>query len=283
MISLFHLKDIRYSKSGEQTDHRKEDTESFINVMPMSMTIAMDKLDKIGDEKVIEEMTQRGIAAESAKAVIDILQIDNLTNLEKVFDSKSQEGLKGIEELKTFHSYIDQAPTHNRLQFDISLARGLNYYTGCIFEVAANDVQIGSIGGGGRYDDLTGVFGMKGVSGVGISFGFARIYDVMEELDLFPDSITKNIELLLVAFDEASHIHSFELLSRLRKENIATDLYPSPTKLKKQMKYADDIQAPFVILIGSNEMNSGNYSVKDMSTGQQETMSIEQVIAKFKG
>lgn len=246
----------------------------------MEMTIAMDKLDKIGEEKVIEEMVGREIAEEKAKAVIEILSIHELNELEKVF-SESETGLKGIEELRTFHSYIDLAPTHNRLQFDISLARGLNYYTGCIFEVAANDVQIGSIGGGGRYDDLTGVFGLKGVSGVGISFGFARIYDVMEELSLFPESITKQIDVLLIAFDREAHTHSFKILSQLREAGIASDLYPSPVKLKKQMKYANDIKAPYTLMIGSDEMTSASYTLKDMSTGNQEKLDIQSLISKF--
>jgi len=247
----------------------------------MDMTIAMDKLDKIGEAKVIEEMIGRGIAEAAATSVIKVLEIDNLEDLTKVFDGKSETGMKGIEELKTFHNYIDRSNLTNQLKFDISLARGLNYYTGCIFEVAANDVSIGSIGGGGRYDDLTAVFGLKGVSGVGISFGFARIYDVMEELNLFPPSVTKNIDLLFVAFDEATHTHAFELLSKVRNEGIAADLYPAPVKLKKQMKYADDISAPYVVLVGSEEQSTGNYTIKNMSTGEQAKASIDELVAKF--
>jgi len=248
----------------------------------MDMTIAMDKLDKIGEERVIEEMASKGISQDQATSVMKVLQLDTLDALEKVFLSKSEAGLKGIEELRNFHNYIDRAPTTNNLQFDISLARGLNYYTGCIFEVVSNDVQIGSIGGGGRYDDLTGVFGLKGVSGVGISFGFARIYDVMEELKLFPESIAKSIEMLIVSFDEDSHTHGFEVLSKLRQAAIAADLYPTPTKMKKQMKYADDIQAPYVLLIGSEEVSSGLYALKDMSTGEQQKLSLEDLLTKFK-
>lgn len=247
----------------------------------MDMTITMDKLDKIGAEKVVTEMATRGIEETIAKKVIEILSIDSLDELEQVFTGKSETGLKGIEELRTFHSYIDPSPTHNVLKFDLSLARGLSYYTGCIFEVASDDVAIGSIGGGGRYDDLTSNFGLKGVSGVGISFGFARIYDVMEELKLFPESVTKQIDLLLVAFDEDSHLHGFELLSKLRRAGIAADLYPTPSKLKKQMKYADDIGAPNVILIGSEEMNSGTYSLKDMTSGEQSSLTLDQLITKF--
>ena len=246
----------------------------------MEMTIALDKLDKIGPEKVVIEMTNRGIEESQAQAVLKILEVKGLDELEVVF-SQSETGLKGIAELRQFHEYIDKAPTRNTLKFDISLARGLNYYTGCIFEVEANDVAIGSIGGGGRYDNLTEVFGLKGVSGVGISFGFARIYDVMEELNLFPDDVTQTIDALLIAFDEASHIYAFEVLSTLRNKGIHADLYPTPAKLKKQMKYANDTKAPFAILIGSEEKETGQLSVKNMTTGEQEKLTIDQVINKF--
>ena len=246
----------------------------------MEMTIALDKLDKIGPEKVVIEMTNRGIEESQAQAVLKILEIKGLDELEVVF-SQSETGLKGIAELRQFHRYIDKAPTSNTLKFDISLARGLNYYTGCIFEVEANDVAIGSIGGGGRYDNLTEVFGLKGVSGVGISFGFARIYDVMEELNLFPEDVTQTIDALLIAFDEESHIYAFELLSTLREKGIHADLYPTPAKLKKQMKYANDTKAPFAILIGSEEKETGQLSVKNMTTGEQEKLTVEQIIKKF--
>ena len=246
----------------------------------MDMTIAMDKLDKIGQEKVIVEMVGRGIPEQAAKDVMELLEVDTLSGLESAF-ANSPTGLKGLEELREFHSFIDLAPTHNTLKFDVSLARGLNYYTGCIFEVEANDVKIGSIGGGGRYDDLTGVFGMPGVSGVGISFGFARIYDVMEELDLFPASVSKQIEVLIVTFDEESHKHGFELLSKMRVAGIACDLYPAPVKLKKQMKYANDINVPYTMMIGSDEMNSEVYTLKNMMEGSQEKLSLDNIIAKL--
>ncbi len=242
----------------------------------MDMTISLDKLDKIGEEKVITEMVGRGIAEEQAKAVIKLLEIKGLDELETAF-ANSPTGLKGIEELREFHNYIDKAPTQNKLEFDISLARGLNYYTGCIFEVVTDAVQIGSIGGGGRYDDLTGVFGLKGVSGVGISFGFARIYDVMEELDLFPPEVTQSLDVLLVAFDEESHKYAFEVLSQLRSAGVKADLYPTPTKLKKQMKYANDIQVPRVVLLGSEEISSGILTVKDMTKGEQAKVAVAEL------
>jgi len=246
----------------------------------MDMTIAMDKLDKIGKDKVVEEMVNRGIEEKTAHEVIAILKMESLQELDTVFKD-CPVGLKGLEELRTFHKYLDKAPTSNTLKFDISLARGLSYYTGCIFEVEADEVQIGSIGGGGRYDDLTSVFGLKGVSGVGISFGFARIYDVMEELNLFPEDITKNIDLLIVAFDEKTHIKAFEILAKLRSEGISADLYPVPAKLKKQMKYANDIKTPFVMLIGDEELETNQYALKDMTSGEQSKISLEELIQKF--
>jgi len=246
----------------------------------MSMTIAIDKLDKIGSEKVIEEMVQKQIPEDKAKQIIKLLNTDNLTDLEVAFEN-SETGLKGIAELRQFHSYSDLSPLHNKLSFDISLARGLNYYTGCIFEVVSDEVQIGSIGGGGRYDDLTGVFGMPGVSGVGISFGFARIYDVMETLELFPEDVTKQIDLLLIGMDDASHLHAFDLLSQLRSKGINCDLYPSPTKLKKQMKYANDKSVPYTLLVGSEEVASGSYTLKDMSEGSQQKLSLDDIISKL--
>ena len=186
-----------------------------------------------------------------------------------------------MEELKQFHRYLDSVTIANEVKFDITLARGLSYYTGCIFEVVSNKVSIGSIGGGGRYDDLTSSFGLKGVSGVGISFGAARIYDVMEELDLFPASVSKQIDVLIVTFDEKSHKHGFELLSKMRVAGIACDLYPAPVKLKKQMKYANDINVPYTMMIGSDEMNSEVYTLKNMMEGSQEKLSLDNIIAKL--
>ena len=246
----------------------------------MAMTIAIDKLDKIGSAKVIEEMIQKQIPEDKAKEIIKLLDIDNLADLEVAFKN-SETGLKGIEELRQFHNYSDLSPLHNKLSFDISLARGLNYYTGCIFEVVSDEVQIGSIGGGGRYDDLTGVFGMPGVSGVGISFGFARMYDVMEALNLFPEEVTKQIDLLLIGMDEASHLHAFDLLSQLRNKGINCDLYPSPAKLKKQMKYANDKSVPYTLLVGSEEVAAGSYTLKDMSEGSQQKLSLDDIISKL--
>ena len=246
----------------------------------IDMTVAIDKIDKIGPEAVQEEMVKRGISQDQAREVIAMLDINDLDALKSKF-SNSETGLKGIEELQTVYNYLSKTKTHNPIQFDISLARGLSYYTGCIFEAECKDVKIGSIGGGGRYDDLTGSFGLKDVSGVGISFGAARIYDVMEELDLFPESVNQMLQVLILSFDEESHQFAFELLSQLRDKDISADLYPEAAKMKKQMKYADKIKVPYVLLIGSNEMESGKFSLKNMQTGEQEDLSVEELIHRF--
>ena len=246
----------------------------------MAVTIAIDKLDKIGEEGVLAELEKNEITADKGKLIIDALSITSLDALEAFF-TNSEEGKKGIEELRTFHTYLDQSDVKNKLEFDISLARGLNYYTGCIFEVVSNQVQMGSIGGGGRYDDLTGVFGLKGVSGVGISFGAARIYDIMEELDLFPSSVTDSIEVLLIALDEVSHIQCFNWVMALREKGIASDLYPSPVKLKKQMKYANDIGVPYTIVIGSQELESGQFKLKNMDSGEGKDMNFAELLNFF--
>lgn len=242
----------------------------------MEMTIVIDKLDKIGEEKVISEMERKGITVEQASIVMKLIKCQSLDELEKEF-SNSEVGLLGIKELRTFHQYLDQTETTNKITFDPSLARGLSYYTGCIFEVKALEAEIGSIGGGGRYDDLTSVFGMKDLSGVGISFGAARMYDVMVELNLFPEEITKTTQVLFVSFDEESHVLSFKLASDLRKNGISVDVYPDTVKMKKQMSYANSKQIPFVIVVGEEERKSGTYMLKNMNTGDQSKLTIEQI------
>jgi len=243
----------------------------------IDMTVAIDKVDKIGKEGVVKEMISKGIDDSVAQKVLTFFEVDNLTELETLF-ANSPTGLKGVEELREFHKYLDLTEVHNTLKFDISLARGLSYYTGFIVEVQADDVQIGSIGGGGRYDDLTSSFGLKGVSGVGISFGAARIYDVMEELSLFPESIDQTLKVLLLAFDDNAHKYAFNLCSKLRAKNISADLYPEPTKFKKQMKYANQIGVPFTVAIGSDEMSTETFSLKNMNTGDQVKCQFDELV-----
>ncbi len=252
----------------------------------VEMTVAIDKIDKIGMDGVREEMNRRGIPAAAIDRIEAILQVKTLDELEAHF-AKSETGRQGIAELRAFHRYFDTYEPRNRVAFDVTLARGLDYYTGCIFEVelrreAYPKIRMGSIGGGGRYDNLTGVFGLEGVSGVGISFGAERIYDVMEKLDLFPAEDSTGLRVIFVTFDDASHLYAFRCLNHLRAAGINAELYPEPAKLKKQMKYVDNRRAAFAIIIGSEEMSSGKLALKNMRTGEQEKLPLDAIIEKLK-
>ncbi|MEP0480001.1 MAG: histidine--tRNA ligase, partial [Nonlabens sp.] len=253
----------------------------------IDFTVALDKLDKIGKEKVQEEMLSKGIEQKA----IDLLDpVFSLTGnyAEKIASMKellkdSQIGLKGIEELEFINSSITQMPLKSAvLDLDITLARGLNYYTGCIFEVAAPEgVAMGSIGGGGRYDDLTGIFGLKDVSGVGISFGLDRIYLVIEQLNLFPDSVRAGVEVLFINFGASEAQYCAGWLSRFRESGIKTELYPDNAKMKKQMSYADRNAIPYVILAGENEINDGKLNLKNMASGEQLQLTPEEIISRL--
>ena len=247
----------------------------------MDMTIAIDKLDKIGMEGVEKEMQGRGIPEAAIEKVKTILKAKNLEELKLQF-TDSQIGLKGVEELESVFDYLGIGESTNEIVFDITLARGLSYYTGCIFEVQAKGVQMGSIGGGGRYDDLTGVFGMPGTSGVGVSFGAERIFDVMEELKLFPEDSATRLKAVFLAFDEASHRYAFRCLRQVRAAGINAEIYPEPTKMAKQFKYVDKRNAPFAVVIGSNEMASGQLAFKNMRTGEQEGLRLEEIIERLR-
>jgi histidyl-tRNA synthetase len=244
------------------------------------MTIAIDKLDKIGKEGVIGEMTGRGISEEQAISILDLLDIKELKVLKEKL-SKSETGLEGVEELEAVYAFLDGLELKNDLIFDPSLARGLNYYTGCIFEVKAKEGNLGSVGGGGRYAELTEVFGMSGMSGVGVSFGAERVYDLMVEQNLFPDDLNAVIDILFVAFDEKTHKHAFKLVTHLRQSGLKADVYPEPAKMKKQMKYADSIGVPYVAVIGEEEMEMAMVTLKDMKEGSQEKLSIEKIMARL--
>ncbi len=248
----------------------------------MDMTVAIDKLDKIGSQGVRAEMQQRGIAKEAIDRVEQILAVSDPEML-RTHLCHSLEGMKGLDEVAELYRYFDPATAHNEVRFDLTLARGLTYYTGCIFEVQAKGVQIGSIGGGGRYDNLTGTFGLEGVSGVGISFGADRIYEVMKELELFPEKAADSLQLLLVATDEQAHYHAFRLLRQVRAAGICADLYPQAAKLKKQIQYANNRQVPYVAIIGSDEMAAGEVSFKDMASGEQVRLKPEAMIAQLAG
>ncbi|TWR24218.1 histidine--tRNA ligase [Mucilaginibacter achroorhodeus] len=252
----------------------------------IDLTVAIDKLDKIGLEGVIKELLERGFTEADIEKIKPIILLQG-TNEEKLVSLRqalgnSEIGLLGCAEIEKVFEYIAACkPLGAILELDITLARGLNYYTGAIFEVKANGVAIGSIGGGGRYDDLTGMFGLKGLTGAGISFGADRIYDVLEELNLFPASTDQSTQVLICCFDAEAEAFALPLLQQLRANNVNAELYPAGTKIKKQMDYANNKQIPFVILIGTEEMQSGQLSIKNMQSGEQEKLTAEQVIAKF--
>ncbi|MVZ67660.1 histidine--tRNA ligase [Sphingobacterium sp. DK4209] len=252
----------------------------------VDMTVAIDKLDKIGLEGVNKELLERGFTEADLGVLKPIIELsgsnqEKLNSLKSVL-SNSAIGLKGIEEIETVFDYLEKlgqtAVLAKELEVDITLARGLNYYTGCIFEVKTNEVQMGSIGGGGRYDDLTGMFGLKDLTGVGVSFGADRIFDVLEELNLFPPSNADRTKVLIINFDKALESSTLPILYKLREAGIAAELYPSSVKLKKQMSYADSKQIPFVLLVGEEEVETGQLSLKNMDSGDQQKVSIENLL-----
>lgn len=246
------------------------------------ITVAIDKLDKIGLEKVNEELASRGIS-ETAIAKLQPVILLSGSNREKLNVLKdvlknSGTGMKGIEEIETILNKTDLLPVASKLELDLTLARGLNYYTGAIFEVKALDVEIGSITGGGRYDNLTGVFGLPDVSGVGISFGADRIFDVLNQLNLYPENSGRQTQVLFVNFGEKEENYLLPVLSGLRKSGIPAEIYPEAAKLKKQFAYADDNHIPFVAIAGENEIGEGKITLKNMATGEQRLISFEEVL-----
>ncbi|MFD0751000.1 histidine--tRNA ligase [Mucilaginibacter calamicampi] len=252
----------------------------------VDLTVAIDKLDKIGLDGVTKELLERGFTQADIDRIKPIILLDG-SNEEKLRQLRevlaaSAIGLKGCDEIEQVFSYLKLCQLQTATcELDITLARGLNYYTGAIFEVKTNEVQMGSIGGGGRYDDLTGMFGLKGLTGAGISFGADRIYDVMEELGLFPEDAGQASQVLICCFDKDGELYALPLLQRLRAENISAELYPAGAKIKKQLDYANSKHIPHVILIGSDEMQSGLLTVKDMLTGTQHKLSAGEIVAKF--
>jgi histidyl-tRNA synthetase len=247
----------------------------------MDMTVAIDKLDKIGMEGVEKELTERGVDSIASEKIKTILAVKDLDTLEKLF-AESEIGLKGIEELRTFHRYFDLYEAKNEVQFDITLARGLNYYTGCIFEVVAKDAKMGSIGGGGRYDDLTGVFGLKNMSGVGVSFGAERIYDIMEELNLFPKENLNQVKVMLMAHEEDTHLFGFQVVTQLRKAGINADIYPEPAKYKKQIEYARKRNFEYVGIIEAEDLAVQKVKLRNMNTTEQQILTVEEMINVLK-
>jgi histidyl-tRNA synthetase len=252
----------------------------------IDLTVAIDKLDKIGLDGVKKELLDRGFTDEDLAKIepIILLQGSNEEKLLQLRDvlATSATGIKGCDEIEAVFNYLKLCRLQTAAcELDITLARGLNYYTGAIFEVKTNEVQMGSIGGGGRYDDLTGMFGLKGLTGAGISFGADRIYDVMEELNLFPEDAGQASQVLICCFDKEGELYALPLLQQLRSKNISAELYPAGAKIKKQLDYANSKHIPYVILIGSDEMQSGLLTVKNMLTGTQDKLTANDIIAKL--
>lgn len=249
----------------------------------VDMVTAIDKLDKIGEEGVLKELANRGISDESIKIIKPLFNL-NGTNQEvldemSAFLSESEVGKEGIEELYFLLKIMNRTSLNKgKLVFDVTLARGLNYYTGAIFEVVADGVKMGSICGGGRYDELTSLFGLKGVSGVGISFGADRIYDVLNELQLFPDTVENSIDYLFLNFGPEEFVRCFELANVLREKGFSCEIYPSASKIQKQMKYANERNAAKVVMIGADELRNEEITIKSMDSGEQLTLSVQEFI-----
>lgn len=247
----------------------------------MSITIAIDKLDKIGLEKVKEELEKNGLGPKQIKTIEDYLLIkgsnqEKLNNLTTLF-ADIEEGIKGVEELEFILNYSQLVTRNPQLVIDLTLARGLNYYTGIIYEIKAKNVEMGSIGGGGRYDDLTGLFGVPNVPGVGISFGVDRIYDVLEELKLFPEKMQKGVTALFFNMGMEESKFAFRQMQQLRSKGISCELYHEPAKIDKQFKYADKKNIQYAVIIGSKEMEENNCVVKDLSKNEQQTIDIKEL------
>ena len=249
----------------------------------VDITVAIDKLDKIGLDNVNAELREDGLTDEQIEKLQPIITLagtndEKLQTISQVLAS-SEVGLKGVEECRFILDTLKTLGLHNAIELDLTLARGLNYYTGAIFEVKALDVQIGSITGGGRYDNLTGIFGMPSVSGVGISFGVDRIFDVLNQLDAYPSDAVNGTRVLFINFGEKEAAYSLPVVGKLRAAGIRTELFPDATKMKKQMSYANQKQIPFVALAGENEMNEGKFTLKNMLTGEQQLVSADELLA----
>ena len=252
----------------------------------IDITVAIDKMDKIGLDKVNEEMVSKGIAAEAVEKLKPILLLEG-TNEEKVAKlrevlAESATAQKGLDELEEVLRYVGESDVKCGVELDLTLARGLNYYTGAILEVKALGVEMGSISGGGRYDNLTGIFGLPGVSGVGFSFGADRIYDVLTMLDKFPKEATAGTRVIFLSFDQKGLDYCRPLVREVRRAGIAAEIYPEVAKMKKQMTYADNNQIPYVAIVGDSEMEAGKMMLKNMASGEQQLLSVEEVINLLK-
>ena len=249
----------------------------------VDITVAIDKLDKIGIDNVNAELAAGGLSSEAIEKLQPIILLsgsneEKLDVIAKVLE-QSETGLKGVEELRYIFGVLDRVGIENEVQFDLTLARGLNYYTGAIFEVKSLDVQIGSITGGGRYDNLTGIFGLPGISGVGISFGADRIFDVLNALDLYPETAMSATKLLFINFGEKETAYCLPIIAKARERGIPAEMYPDAVKMKKQMAYANNNGIRYVALAGENEINENKLTLKDMATGEQRLVSAEELVS----
>ena len=288
-VELVQIVDAVFAKLGIRTVLKMNNRKILYGIAEaighadkmIDITVAIDKLEKIGLDNVKAELLGRGLDEDAVAQLQPILELsgDNSQKLDKLAEviGTSETGLKGIEEMRTIFGLIEALGVALPVELDLSLARGLNYYTGAIFEVKALDYAIGSICGGGRYDNLTGIFGLPDVSGVGISFGADRIYDVMTGLELFPESVDCSTQVLFMNFGEAEQMASLRIISTLRKAGIAAEIYPESAKMKKQMEYANRRSIPFVVIIGSQELDEGVATVKNMRTGEQQQLPFEKV------
>lgn len=253
----------------------------------VDITVAIDKLDKIGIDNVNAELREAGISEDAIQKLQPIISLSgsNEEKLQTIAEvlAGSEIGLKGVEETRFILNTLKKTELKNEIQLDLTLARGLNYYTGAIFEVKALDVQIGSITGGGRYDNLTGIFGMPGLSGVGISFGADRIYDVLNALELYPKDAVNTTQLLFINFGDTETAYCLPYVAKAREAGIRTEMFPDSSKMKKQMSYANAKGIPFVAMAGENEMNEGKLMLKNMETGEQQLVTIDELVLKIKG
>ncbi len=288
-IELLQLEDLVFSRLGIRVAIKLNNRKILAGIAELigepdkliDITVAIDKIDKIGIEKVNEELAERGLSAEAIERLTPILALsgtnaERLEALEKLL-APSETGSKGVEELRTVVEGATALGLTAQLDIDVSLARGLNYYTGTIIEVKALDAQIGSISGGGRYDNLTGVFGLDGISGVGISFGADRIYDVLAALDLFPADTTAASRVLFANFGDAEAASSLAIIKELRAQGIAAEIYPDAAKMKKQISYANAMGVPFFAIIGESELADGTVTLKNMTEGTQTTLAADKL------
>lgn len=294
-VELLHIINDVYAKLGISVTIKLNNRKILAGLAEMigypekmtDITVALDKLDKIGKDKVLDEMREKDVSEDAIQKLEPVFNLGEKNTAEKIEALKSllantEIGMLGIQEMEQIQTYLELTPLACTMELDLTLARGLNYYTGAIIEVVANDVKMGSICGGGRYDDLTGIFGLKNMSGVGISFGADRIYDVLEELNLFPSDTEKSTEVLIVNFGGDEEIESLKILIAVRKAGVKAELYPDKAKMKKQFSYADKKHISWVIMAGEEEIQKQIFSLKNMESGEQQQLPLTEIIEKIK-